>query len=157
MNLPRPGKVSSSVTAAILTLVLADGIAWAGVDWNSEETRKRAKLELTPTEAFRDIEGEADLRLSIPDQGNTEFKASATAEGEGIIEDAFYSLCIDDLFIDADEAEEIPLDEDEAIANFEAELYPSPFDELLGVTVVINLGIGCDGASVLRGLVTELE
>jgi len=93
------------------------------------------------------------------DQGNTKFRASAIALGEGIIDDAFYSLCVDRLFLDADRAKELVLDPDEARADLAAELEPSPFSPLLGLKVTINLGIGCDNTEmleVLHGVVTEL-
>jgi len=151
------GKISVIVLVAFFVMAPIEDIAFTGPDSNSNEVRQQAKLDLTPTEVFRDIEGEADLRLSIGGENAARFKASATAQGEGIIEDAFYSLCVDDLFIDADEAEELLFNEDEAIAELEAELEPSPFSELFDLTVTIRLGIGCHGHSVLHGVVTHLD
>ena len=151
------GKITAGVLTALLVMVLAGGAAFAGSGSDSGEVRKRANLELTPTEVFRDVEGDADLRLFIRGEGNTEFRASAIALGEGIIDDAFYSLCVDHLFIDADRARELVLDPDEARADLAAELEPSPFSALLGLKVTINLGIGCDGTEVLHGVVTELN
>ena len=142
---------------ALSVIVLAGSAVFAGSGPDSGEVRKRAKLELVPTEVFRDVEGDADLRLFIRGQGNTEFRASAIALGEGIIDDAFYSLCVDHLFIDADRAEELLPDEDEARADLAAELEPSPFSALLNLNVTINLGIGCDRTEVLHGVVTELK
>ncbi len=151
------GKISVIVLVAFFVMAPAEDMAFTGSESNSNEVRQRAKLDLTPTEVFRDIEGEADFRLSIGGVNAARFEASATAQGEGIIEDAFYSLCVDDLFIDADEAKELLFNEDEAIAELEAELEPSPFSDLLGLTVTIRLGIGCHDHSVLHGVVTQLD
>ncbi len=151
------GKISVIVLVAFSVMAPAEDMAFTVSGSNSNEVRQRAKLDLTPTEVFRDIEGEADLRLSIGGENAARFKASATAQGEGIIDGAFYSLCVDDLFIDADEAEELLFDEDEAIAELEAELEPSPFIDLLGLTVTIRLGIGCHDHSVLHDVVTQLD
>ena len=74
-------------------------------------------------------------------------------QGEGIIEDAFYSLCVDDLFIRADEVEELWFNEYEAIADLEAELEPAPFSDLLGPTVTIRLGMDYRGHRVLDSVV----
>ena len=152
------GKISVIVVVAFIVMAPAENMAFTGSESNSNEMRQRAKLDLAPTEVFRDIEGEADLRLSIGGENAARFKASATARGEGIIiEDAFYSVCVDDLFIDADEAQELLFNEDEAIAELEAELEPSPFSDPLRLTVTIRLGIGCHDHSVLHGVVTQLD
>ena len=49
------GKITAGVLTALLAMVLAEGAAFAGSD--SGEVRKQAKLELTPTVVFRDVEG----------------------------------------------------------------------------------------------------
>ncbi len=155
------GKISAIVLVAFFVMAPAEDTAFTVSGSNSNEVRQRASLDLIPTEVFRDIEGEADLRLSMGGENAARFKSSATAQGEGIIDGAFYSLCVkdgvDDLFIDADEAEELLFNEDEAIAELEAELEPSPFIDLLGLTVTIRLGIGCHDHSVLHGVVTQLD
>ena len=129
-----------------------------------------ASLDLDPTGAISGVTGEAELRLRIRDQ-DERFRARATAEGEGLVEGVFFSLCVDDLFIDAAEAEElveeeesggIPVEEEEEAVevgvDLGGELAEAPFLTLKGLTVTIWEGKDtCSGTAVLIGTVGTVE
>ncbi len=154
-----------TILTVLALMVITGGTSLAG----TSEVRERVSLDLDPTGAISGVTGEAELRLRIRDQ-DERFRAGATAEGEGLVEGNFFSLCVDDLCIDASEAEElveeeesggIPVEEEEEAAevglDLGADLAEAPFSSLLGLTVTIREGVGCSGTVVLTGTVETVE
>ena len=160
---------SALTILTVLTLMaITGGTSLAG----TSEVRERVSLDLASTGAISGVIGDAGLRLRIRD-GDERFRAGATVEGEGLVEGDFFSLCVDDLFIDAAEAEElveeeesggIPVEEEEeeeeAVevgVDLGDDLAEAPFSSLLGLTVTIREGVGCSGTVVLIGTVETVE
>jgi len=154
MKLLRVAVVGFVVIAATL---VGGGIALAG--GGGSETRERAEFTIDGTFMGKDVTADFKLRLRIRD-GDTEFRARATVDGEGLVEDNPFSLCIEDtfgllFFIEDDDAEA------DGTLVIEEELGDEfPFTTLLVKTVSIRVGDeddACGGAVVLAGLVTNLD
>src|SRR5262245_57165262 len=103
---------------------------------------ERAKVDLMPTGAIPDATGDATLQLRINNQGQIQFQA--TARARGLIQNAIYSLCVDDVFVDSDDADprgRVTLSENPDVS----------FTSLSGLTATVETGIGCAGTVVLTG------
>ncbi len=155
---------------AVLAVLAATVLAGAG----ASEIRERAELELIPTGVIRHVEAEADLRLRIHDR-QTEFRATAFVEGDGLIDGVFYSMWLADqegnvLFLDAVEAEEVCVidlvtgeEECEVLVDLEDDREKAPFNvtSLVGLTIIIREhffrgGAGGDAPVILTGTVTRV-
>ena len=168
----RMGVVSGpKVPLAVLAVLAATVLAGAG----ASEIREKAELELIPTGVIPHVEADADLRLRIDDR-QTEFRATAFVEGDGLIEGVFYSMWLagqegNVLFLDAVEAEEecvIDLvtgeEECEVLVDLEDDREQAPFDvrSLEGLTIIIREhffrgGVGGDAPVVLTGTVSASD
>ena len=105
---------------------------------------ERAKVDLMPTGVIPDAAGDASLALRINNEGQIQFQA--TARARGLIQNAVFSLCVDDVFVDSDDASvrgRVTLSENPDVR----------FTSLSGLTVTIETGIGCAGTVVLTGTV----
>ena len=154
-----------TILTVLAVIVIMGGTSLAG----TSEVLERASMDLASTGAIFGITGDADLRLLIRDQDES-FRAGATAEGEELVEGDFFSLCVNDLFIDAAEAKELEEEEefggnsvkkeeatDEVGVDLGDELAEAPFPSLLGLTVTIREGVGCSGTIVMIGTVETIE
>ena len=151
-----------TVLTVLALMVITGGTSLAG----TSEVRERVRLDLTSTGAISGVIGDAELQLRIRD-GEERLQARAMAEGEGLVEGDFFSLCVNDLFIDAAEAEELVEEEESRGSLVEeevevgvalgGELAEAPFSSLLGLTVTIREGVGCSGTVVLIGTVATVE
>lgn len=141
----------------------------------ASEIREKAELELISTGVILRVEADADLRLRI-DGRQTEFRATAFVEGDGLIEGVFYSMWLaaqegNVLFLDAVEAEEVCVidfvtgeEECEVLVDLEDDRQQAPFNvtSLEGLTIIIREhffrgGVGGDAPIVLTGTVTESD
>ena len=153
-----------TILAVLALMVITGGTSLAG----TSGVRERVSLDLASTGAIFGVTGDAELQLLIRDQ-DERFRAGATAEGEGLVEGDFFSLCVDNLFIDAAEAKELEEEEFggksvkkeektvEVGVDLRGELAEAPFSSLLGLTVTIREGVGCNGTVVLIGTVETVE
>lgn len=167
----RMGVVSGpKVLLAVLAVLAATVLAGAG----ASEIREKAELELIPTGVIPHVQADADLRLRIDDR-QTEFRATAFVEGDGLIEGVFYSMWLADqgnvLFLDAAEAEEVCVidlvtgeEECEVLVDLEDDREQAPFDvrSLEGLTIIIREhffrgGVGGDAPVVLAGTVSASD
>ncbi len=160
-----------TVLLAVLAVLAATVLAGAG----ASEIREKAELELIPTGVIRQVEADADLRLRIDDR-QSEFRATAFVEGDGLIEGVFYSMWLANqegnvLFLDAVEAEEVCVidlvtgeEECEVLVDLEADREQAPFNvtSLEGLTINIREhffrgGVGGFAPVVLTGTVTPSD
>src|SRR5262245_39551865 len=106
---------------------------------------EQERVDLTSTGVIPGATGTAVLRLRINAQGQLQFQASASARN--LVPNALFSLCVDGVFVDSDDASQhgrVVLSEDVDV----------PFTTLLGRVVTIRAGAdSCAGTVVLTGTV----
>ncbi len=174
MSVMRGPRVVFVVLAVIATILLAGFARFEiHVGAGASEIDERARVELVPTGVIPDVEADADLRLRIDDR-QTEFRATAFVEGDGLIEGVFYSMWLADqegnvLFLDAVEADEVCVidlvtgeEECEVFVDLEDDRDQAPFNvrSLKGLRINIIEHFfrgGGDAPVVLTGTVTEAD
>ena len=172
MSVMRGPRVVFVVLAIIAAMALAGFARFEiRVDAGASEIDERARVRLIPTGVIPRIEADADLRLR-----QTEFRATAFVEGDGLIEGVFYSMWLADqegnvLFLDAVEAEEVCVidlvtgeEECEVFVDLEDDRAQAPFNvtSLEGLTINIREhffrgGVGGFAPVVLTGTVTAAD
>ena len=173
MSVMRGPRVGFVVLAVIATILLAGFARFEiQVGAGASEIDERARVGLFPTGVIPHVEADADLRLRIDDR-QTEFRATAFVEGDGLIEGVFYSMWLAQqgnvLFLDAVEADEVCVidlvtgeEECEVFVDLEDDRDEAPFNvrSLKGLRINIIEHFfrgGGDAPVVLTGTVTEAD